>query len=90
MAIPVKAGETMEKRREQGPVITGGILQKELALWAGTVTATGLALGAGVNRAGPTPAAVTPGSEAEDQILQIRALQILAPTGVNLPTSRIP
>lgn len=87
MVIPVKAGETMEKLREQGPAITGGILQKDLALWAGTVTVTGLALGVGVNQAGPTPAAVTPGSEVEGLILQIRVLQILAPTGVNQPTS---
>lgn len=88
MVIPVKAGETMEKLREQGPAaITGGILQKDLALWAGTVTVTGLALGVGVKRAEPTPAAVTPGSEVEGLILQIRVLQILAPTGVNQPTS---
>lgn len=89
MAILVKAGQTMEKLREQGPAITGWILQKELALWAGTVTVTGLALGVGVNRAGPTLAAVTPGLGAEDQILQIRVLKILALTGVNQPTSPI-
>lgn len=89
MATLVKAGETMEKLREQGPAITGGIHQKELALWAGTATVTALALDAGVNQAGPILAAVTPGSAAEDQILQIRVLQILAPTGVNQLTSPI-
>lgn len=89
MVIPVKAGETMEKLREQGPAITGGILQKHLALWAGTgtVTVTGLALVVGVKQAGPTPAAVTPGSEVEGLILQIKVLQILAPTGVSQLTS---
>lgn len=89
MAILMKAGETMEKLPEQGPAITGGIRQRELALWAGTVTVTDLALGVGVNRAEPTPAAVTLGLGVEDQILQIRVLQILAQTGVNLPTSPI-
>lgn len=87
MAILVKAGETMVKLREQGPTITGGILQKELALWVGTVIVTGLALDVGVNRAGPTPAAVTPGLGVEAQILPIRALLIMALTGGKLPTS---
>lgn len=59
--VGVKAGVVVEIVPEEGPVITGENLKKVLAQWAGTVTATGLALDVGVSQVEPTPAVVTPG-----------------------------
>lgn len=87
--MEVKAGVMVEMVPDQGPAATGGSLRKVQAQWVGTATVTGLALDVGVSQAEPTPAAAIPGLGVEDQILQIRALQIQVPTGATLSTNPI-
>lgn len=59
--MEVKAGVMVEKVPDQGPTTTGGSPKKVQAQWAGTVTATALALDVGASQVEPTPAAATPG-----------------------------
>lgn len=59
--MDVKAGVMVEMVPDQGPTTTGGSPKKVQAQWAGTVTATGLALDVGASQVEPTPAAATPG-----------------------------
>lgn len=59
--MEAKAGVIVEMVPDQGLTTTGGRTKKVQAQWAGTATATGLALDVGVSQAEPTPAAATPG-----------------------------
>lgn len=87
--MEVKPGVAVAMVPEGDPATTGGSPKKVQAQWAGTATATGLALDVGASPAGQTPAAVTPGLGVEDQILQTRALQTQAPTGETQSTNLI-
>lgn len=59
--MEVKAGVMVEKVLDLVPATTGGSLRKVQARWAGTATATVLALDVGASQVEPTPAAATLG-----------------------------
>lgn len=89
VGMEVRAGVVGAMVPEEEATTTGVSPKKAQAQWAGTATVTGLALDVGANQVEPTPAAATPGLEAEDQILQTRARQTQAPTGETRSTSPI-
>lgn len=89
VATEAKAGVVAGTAPEEEATTTGASPKKVLGRWAGTATATGPALDVGASQVEPTPAAATPGLEAEGQILQTRARQTQAPTGETRSTSPI-
>lgn len=87
-AMEARAGATLEITTELGPTAIGGSPKKARGPLAGTVTATAPVPDVGASQA-ETPAAATPGEEAEGQILLTRALRIQVPTGATRSTSPI-